>query len=109
MSSLEKIHFHPLTFHYLLRMNLLPFNVLPPHRPRRFVPQQVDFGDWTQIEPLFGQLEAQLGKCKSTAELEQWLVDWSELSAALDEESSRRYIAMSCHTDNADAEKAYLH
>jgi oligoendopeptidase F len=31
------------------------------------------------------------------------------LSAALDEEASRRYIAMTCHTDNADAEKAYLH
>src|SRR5262249_23587853 len=25
------------------------------------------------------------------------------------EESSRRYIAMTCHTDNAEAEKAYLH
>jgi oligoendopeptidase F len=30
-------------------------------------------------------------------------------NAALDEEASRRYIAMTCHTDNADAEKAYLH
>jgi len=90
-------------------MNLLPFDSLPPHRARRFVPQQVDFGDWAQIEPLFGQLETSVGKCKSAVELEQWLVDWSELSAALDEESSRRYIAMSCHTDNAEAEKAYLH
>ena len=34
---------------------------------------------------------------------------WSELIAALDEESSRRYIAMTCHTDSAEAEKAYLH
>ena len=90
-------------------MNLLPFGSLLPHRARRFVPQQVDFGDWKQIEPLFSQLEAQVQKCKAIAELEQWLLDWSELSAALDEESSRRYIAMSCHTDNADAEKAYLH
>ena len=36
----------------------------------------------------------------SAAELERWLLDWSELSAALDEESSRRYIAMTCHTNN---------
>ena len=43
------------------------------------------------------------------AALERWLLDWSELNAALDEESSRRYIAMTCHTDNTDAEKAYLH
>lgn len=90
-------------------MNLLPFGSLPPHRARRFVPPQADFGDWTQVEPLFGQLETRIGDCKSVADLEQWLLDWSELSAALDEESSRRYIAMSCHTDNAEAEKAYLH
>ena len=44
-----------------------------------------------------------------SGELERWLLDWSELNAALDEESSRRYIAMTCHTDSPDAEKAYLH
>ena len=48
-------------------------------------------------------------KSKAPAELEKWLLDWSELNAALDEEASRRYIAMTCHTDNSDAEKAYLH
>ena len=47
--------------------------------------------------------------CQTAADLERWLLDWSELNAALDEESSRRYIAMTCHTDSADAEKAYLH
>jgi oligoendopeptidase F len=36
-------------------------------------------------------------------------VDSGELAAALDEEGSKRYIAMTCHTDNSDAEKAYLH
>jgi oligoendopeptidase F len=54
-------------------------------------------------------LEKRAAQCQSAADLERWLLDWSELSAALDEESSRRYIAMTCHTDNADAEKAYLH
>ena len=90
-------------------MNLLPFGKLPAHRPRTFVPQDIDLGDWPQIAPLFGQLELRAPKCRSVAELERWLLDWSELNAALDEESSRRYIAMTCHTDSADAEKAYLH
>jgi oligoendopeptidase F len=90
-------------------MNLLPFGKLPAHRPRNFVPQTIDLGDWPQIAPLFDQLESRAAGCKSAAELERWLLDWSELSAALDEEASRRYIAMTCHTDNADAEKAYLH
>lgn len=90
-------------------MNLLPFGTLPAHKPRRFVPEQIDLGDWKQIAPLFDQLESRVSASKTAAELENWLIDWSELSAALDEESSRRYIAMTCHTDSAEAEKAYLH
>ena len=90
-------------------MNLLPFEVLPAHKPRRFVPQAIDLGVWDQITPLFDQLDARASACASAAELERWLLDWSELNAALDEESTKRYIAMTCHTDNAEAEKAYLH
>jgi oligoendopeptidase F len=90
-------------------MNLLPFENLPPYRPRSFVPKQIDLGDWNQIAPLFDKLEAQIQSAKSAEQLEKWVVDSSELFAALDEEASRRYIAMTCHTDSPDAEKAYLH
>src|SRR6266404_4444203 len=90
-------------------MNLLPFDHLPPHTPRRFVPEKVDWGDWSQIAPLFSELEGRAARGVGAADLERWLLDWSELCAALDEESTRRYIAMTCHTDNAEAEKAYLH
>ena len=90
-------------------MDLLPFDHLPAHRPRRFVPASIDLGDWKQIAPLFDKLDAGAANCKTASDLEAWLLDWSELSAALDEESSQRHIAMTCHTDNAEAEKAYLH
>jgi len=90
-------------------MNLLPFGKLPAHRPRTFVPPTLDLGDWPQIAPLFDQLEQRAAQCRSAADLDRWLLDWSELNAALDEESARRYIAMTCHTDSADAERAYLH
>lgn len=90
-------------------MNLLPFGELPTHTPRRLLPAKIDLGDWDQIAPLFDVLEQKLGAVNSAAELELALIDWSELSAALDEEGSKRYIAMTCHTDDADAEKAYLH
>jgi len=90
-------------------MNLLPFGSLPVCAPRRFVPADLDLGEWTQIAPLFDRLEARAAGCKTVAEVERWLLDWSETNAALDEESSRRYIAMTCHTDNAEAQKAYLH
>lgn len=89
-------------------MNLLPFENLPAYKPRCFVPGKIDLGDWAQLSPLFDQLEARTAQCTTVAALEHWLVDWSELSAALEEEASRRYIAMTCHTDSAEAEKAYL-
>jgi oligoendopeptidase F len=89
-------------------MSLLPFGSLPAYQPRQFVPAQLNLGDWTQLAPLFDQLESRCAAAQTSAELEAWLLAWGELSAALDEEASRRYIAMSCHTDNPDAEKAYL-
>ena len=90
-------------------MNLLPFKELPVYRPRQFVPAQADLGDWNQIAPLFDKLEAGAAACKTAQAFERWILDGSELSAALDEESSRRYIAMTCHTESSDAEKAFLH
>ena len=90
-------------------MNLLPFAKLPVYRKRRFLPENIDLGDWIQIAPFFDKLEAAASGCQDSAAFERWLLDGSELAAALDEESSRRYIAMTCHTENSGAEKAYLH
>src|ERR1041385_1650800 len=90
-------------------MRLLPFEKLPPHRPRRFLPKEMNLGDWSQIAPLFEKLEAKGRQARNAEQFENWLLDWSELRAALDEESATRYIAMTCHTDDAEAEKAYLH
>src|SRR6266487_2865325 len=89
-------------------MNLLAFGQLPPFAPRQFLPASAALGDWKQLDPLFGLLELRAPRCGSVADLERWLLDWSELSAALDEESARRYIAMSCHTDSPEAKQAYL-
>ena len=89
-------------------MNLLPFGQLPAHSPRTFLPVHLDLGDWSQIEAQFTALEKRAAACVAPADLERWLLDWSELGAAIDEESSRRYIAMTCHTDSPEAERAYL-
>ncbi|HXT40165.1 MAG TPA: M3 family metallopeptidase, partial [Candidatus Angelobacter sp.] len=90
-------------------MNPLPFDKLRPHKKRAFVPEKTDLGDWSQIAPLFDRLEAGAAQSRTAPTLERWLLDWGELNAALDEEGARRYVAMTCHTDNADAEKDYLH
>jgi oligoendopeptidase F len=90
-------------------MDLLPFGKLTEYRPRKFVPAHAELGNWDHIEPLFNELERRAAACASVKEFEQWLLDWSELSAALDQESSCRYIAMTCHTDNEQAKAAYLY
>ena len=90
-------------------MKALPFDELPAAKPRRFVPAQVDWSDWKQIAPLYDQLEKRAAECRTPAELERWLLDWGELSAALDQDGSERSIAMTCHTDDAECEKAYLY
>lgn len=74
--------------------------------PRRFVPADADMGDWSQIEPLFDRLDAQT--IDTTEQLEQWLLNSSELSACISEESNHRYVAMTCRTDDPEREKAYL-
>ena len=89
-------------------MSLLPFGKLPAFAPRQFVPADASLGDWAQLSPLFDRLEGRAARCGSAADLERWLLDWGELSAAIDEESSRRYIAMTCHTDDAGAKQSYL-
>jgi oligoendopeptidase F len=107
--SLAKTDSHSGLLRYLAAMTVLPFEKLPAYGPRQFVPEQIDLGDWNQSAPLFDRLEAEADRCKTGSDLERWILHCGELSAALDEEASKRYIAMTCHTDNPEAEKAYLH
>jgi oligoendopeptidase F len=73
---------------------------------RRFVPRQIDLADFSQIQPLFRAL---LDRAVGTVdELGRWLADFSELTSAIDEYGSRRYIDTSCHTDDPAIEKAFL-
>ena len=62
--------------------------------PLKWVPKNLDFDDWKQLEPLFNELE----KGAATKELRAWLQDWSEFESAWNEESSRRYVAITCDT-----------
>jgi len=73
---------------------------------RRFVPRDADCGRWADIEPLFQALLQR--PADSPEALERWLLDMGELAACLSEESSRRYIAMTCATGDAEREKRYM-
>ncbi len=86
----------------------LMFEKISIHTPRQFVPPNINIGNWTTLEPLFKQLEEQLKTASNTAKLEQVILNWEELSSVIAEEGSKRYIAMTCQTEDKDAEKSYL-
>ncbi|MCH2382528.1 MAG: M3 family metallopeptidase, partial [Pedosphaera sp.] len=84
------------------------FEKITLHTPRTFVPDDLNAGDWAALAPLFEQLEQQLSAAADAVQLEQAILNWEELSAAIAEESSKRTIAMTCQTDDKTAEQAYL-
>ena len=75
-------------------------------RVRHCVADTIDLSDWTQMEPLYSKLQDRV--LQSTGDLEHWLLDFSELTSAVDEYGSRRYIDKSCHTDDAAVEQRFM-
>ena len=75
--------------------------------PRSFVPEDIDLSEWDNIEPLLQGLLNR--KLDSRDALEKWLLDGSEIGSVIQEEGSRRFIAMTCATDDMEAEKAHLY
>ena len=71
-----------------------------------FVPADLDAGDLAQLEALFAELEKR--HLKDCADLERWLRDESELQAKVAAKVARRYIRMTCHTEDEGAKRAYL-
>ncbi len=71
-----------------------------------FVPADLDAGSLEQLEPLFAALARR--PLDTTTELEQWLRDESELLARIGAEQARRYVAMTCNTDDETKKQAYL-
>ncbi|MDZ4198107.1 MAG: M3 family metallopeptidase, partial [Kiritimatiellia bacterium] len=77
-----------------------------PEFPRRVLSATIDLGDRSALEKVFQEwIDRPIGE---VLDLERWLLDISEIFAAISEERSRRYIAMTCATEDTAAEKAYL-
>ncbi len=73
------------------------------------MPPQVDWERPEEVARLFDLLEERLAACRTPGDLERWLLEESELTSAISEERTRRYIAMTTRTEDAEAEAAYLH
>ncbi|MFM7810016.1 MAG: M3 family oligoendopeptidase, partial [Planctomycetota bacterium] len=78
----------------------------PASTPFRFIPAGLDGTQWSQLEPLYRSLQERTLKCPKC--LEKLILDRSELDAAAGEAEANLYIAMTCHTDDADIKARFL-
>lgn len=78
---------------------------LTPYAPRTFVPADAVLTNPSVITALYEKLLVR--PVVSHAELEAWILDRSELDAALGQAGSILYIAMTCATDDPVRAKAY--
>ncbi len=79
---------------------------VPDSFPRQWLPAEAELTTWEQIEPWYRRLLDQ--PIASSDELEQWLFAVGELNAAVGQVGTKRYVAMTCQTDDPEREAAYL-
>ena len=78
----------------------------PETYPRTWLPAGVELTTWAAIEPWYRKLVD--WPIASVDDLSAWLVATGELNAAVGQEGVRRYIAMTCQTDDPARESAHL-
>jgi oligoendopeptidase F len=72
---------------------------------RHFLPQNFAVTNWAALEPYFKSLLEQ--EIDSKESLEKWLMDMSELEAAVNEDACWRQIKMTCDNENKALEDAF--
>lgn len=83
----------------------LDISALPQYQKRCFVPQDFDFYSPTALVALYEKLRDRA--IESSDQLEQWVLDRSEVEAAFDQAGSVLYIRMTCQTDNPEFAARY--
>lgn len=89
--------------------NMNAFAYLPrpnPSVPRHFISADFDPGSAEQVLASYTTLGNRTIAADADS-LRHWILDWSELESVLAEESSRRYISMTCDTANTEAAAAF--
>ena len=72
---------------------------------RTFVKVDFTVTTWELLKPYFTDLQQR--EINSVAELEKWLIDYSELTAVISENMAWRYVKMTCDTTNTNLREAF--
>ncbi|HMQ50395.1 MAG TPA: M3 family oligoendopeptidase [Saprospiraceae bacterium] len=85
-------------------MNLKTATILEEER-RAFVPREFKLTTWAKLKPYYNALLSR--EIGSTAELEEWIEDRSELDAVVSEAFSWRYVKITVDSKDDKAESLY--
>ena len=72
---------------------------------RHYVPQSFTVSSWALLKPFYDELLQRT--LSSEKELEQWLIDISELSSVVSEDMAWRYIKMTCDTASEELRNSF--
>lgn len=78
----------------------------PAPYPHEWLPENLSLTTWSEIEPWYAKLLAL--PTTTVHELERFLVAAGELGGVVGQVGVKRYIAMTCQTDDAPRKAAYL-
>ena len=79
---------------------------IPIKKSRIFLPDNLVIDSWQKLEPYFEDLKNR--SFSNVNELEQWLLEKSELEAVLEEDMAWRYIKMNIDTSDKSLEKDFM-
>ncbi|MBO9636028.1 MAG: M3 family oligoendopeptidase [Chitinophagaceae bacterium] len=74
--------------------------------PRHYLPADFTVTTWEVLEPYFKELLDR--PINSSADMEKWLEDMSEVEAVISEDACWRQIKMTCDTENKSLEEAFV-
>ncbi len=78
---------------------------VPEPRKREFLPEEFKVTVWSRLKPYYNELLHR--SITSIAELEQWIFNWNELNALVQEDVNWRYIHFSTNTTDERAGESY--
>lgn len=78
---------------------------IPVKPPRKFLPENLVIDKWETLQPFYENLKNRT--IASWSDFRKWMRDRNELEAVMQEDSSWRYIRMSCDTTDKTAREAF--
>jgi len=95
-------------------MVIINLQILNKHLPsihktqqmnRHYLSEDFRISNWENLQPILDELKNRT--INSVTELKQWMKDYSEVEAVINEDGAWRYIKMTCNTQNEELQESF--